>query len=230
MNTSFPAEGVQGASPPGLPALSRSYLQALLRGDRAEALDVVIGQGLRRGVPVAALQLEVIQPAQREVGVLWEQNQISVAQEHLATSISQLVVAHLYPHLPRRAPNGKRVVVACVEGELHELGARMGADFFEMAGFDVHMAGPGCTVEQLVRLLEGEGADLLGLSATTAQQAGSLRRTVERVRASRGEAFPIVLGGALVGLMPGLPAELGVLAWGTSADEILELCRMRTGW
>ncbi|RYZ32485.1 MAG: cobalamin-binding protein, partial [Myxococcaceae bacterium] len=151
---------------PSLPGLSRTYLHALLRGDRAGALAVVMGQGLERGVSVPELQIGVIQPAQREVGALWERNEISVVQEHLATSISQLVVAHLYPHLPRGASNGKRVIVACVEGELHELGARMGADFFEMAGFDVTLVGPGCPVGRLVERVASERADLLGLSAT----------------------------------------------------------------
>ena len=210
--------------------LAGRYLDALLHGDRRRALSVVLDEGLGAGVSVPSLQLGVIQEAQHQVGVLWEQNRLSVAQEHLATSISQLVLAHLYRHLPRSASNGRKVVVACVEGETHELGARMGADFFEMAGYDVRLVGANCPAGSLARLVEEENADLLGLSATLVQQAAALRRTVEQVRALRGERFPIVVGGALMKAMPELATQLDLLAWGTRADVILEACRSRMGW
>ena len=222
--------GRPGGASVDMSALSERYLQALLQGDRRAALAVVLEQGLGGGVPVPELLIEVIQRAQREVGLLWEQNRISVAQEHMATSLSQLVVSHLYPHLPRAERNGKKVVVASVEGEQHEMGARLGADFFEMAGYDVRLVGPNCPVGSLVRLVESERADLLGLSATLVQHAAALRRTVEQVRASRGDNFPIVVGGALMTAMPELAGQLNVLATGTRADVILDLCRQRTGW
>ena len=36
---------------------------------------------------------------------------------------------------------GRCVVVTCVGGELHELGARMVGDFFDMAGWDTYFCG-----------------------------------------------------------------------------------------
>src|SRR5690242_10012120 len=101
-----------------LTELSDRYLAAQLVGDRREALRLIIEEGLEQGVSVPRLQIEVIQAAQYEIGRLWQENAISVAQEHLATGISQLALAHLYEHLPRGESIGRRAVVACVEGEL----------------------------------------------------------------------------------------------------------------
>ena len=74
----------------------------------------------------------------KTIGELWERDAISVADEHLATEISQRVAARLF----WRALNGRprrreRVVMAAVQGEEHVLGLRLAADVLESAGFDV---------------------------------------------------------------------------------------------
>src|SRR5207302_9044196 len=119
-----------------------------------------------QGVPAHSVYLEVIQAAQHEIGRLWQEKRLTVAQEHIATDISRWAVAQLQPHLPSQPSNGKRVVVACVEGELHDLGARMVADFLEMAGFDVNYLGANVPAESLAELVRERRPDLLALSAT----------------------------------------------------------------
>ena len=203
------------------------YVAAQLAGDHRGALDVVIDRGLRAGVPVPALQLGVVQPAQREIGRLWQENRISVAQEHLATSISQLVVSHLYQHLPRERSNGKVALVACVEGELHDVGARMGADFLEMAGFNVRFLGANVPLTKLEEAVGAGGdVDVLGLSASMTFHVPALERAVRAVRRLKGDEFPIVVGGNLVTWAPRLGDELGVKAFGACADELVSRCRL----
>jgi len=45
-------------------------------------------EGLAAGVSVPELYLEVIRPAQYEIGRLWQANLVTVAEEHVATSVS----------------------------------------------------------------------------------------------------------------------------------------------
>ena len=116
-----------------LAALADRYLAAQLGGDRREALRVITEEGVGQAAPVEDLHTEVIQAAPHEIGRRWQRDGISVAQEHMATAISQFVIARLYHRLPRAAANGRCVVVACVEGELHDVSARMTADFLKMA-------------------------------------------------------------------------------------------------
>lgn len=204
-------------------ALTRPYLTAKLLGRRDEALRIALDEGLGAGLTPMDLGLRMIVPAQHEVGRLWQENRISVAQEHLATSISQLVLSHLYPHFPRsRARNG-RAVVACVTGELHDLGARMGADFLEVHGFDVRFLGADVSNAALIAAIEAERPDLLGLSVTMSFHLGSLRETIRAVR-TVAPTLPIAVGGGLLERMPGLADELGVQASGTSADELARAC------
>jgi len=186
------------------------YLRAQLAGNRKEALRLVIEEGLRRGLSVQTLQTEVVQRAQREIGRLWQENRIGIAQEHMATAISQVVMSRLFEEAPL-APNlGKKVLIACVEGELHEFPARMVSDFLELAGFDVRYLGASVPTDSLIALVAAEKPDLLALSVTMSFNATSLRNAVERVRKEFGSELPILVGGHAVAWAPGLVSECGV--------------------
>jgi len=193
-----------------LTLLRDRYLTALVVGARQEALEVGVEEALAEDVPAASVYLEVIQAAQYEVGRLWQARRLSVAQEHLATEISRSAMAQLQPHLPYRRNNGKRAVVACVEGELHDLGARMVADFLEMTGFEFAYLGANVPDENLAQLVRERRPDLVALSATTTSHAPALRRAIGVVRAVEGSRIPIAAGGQLLVRKPDLGRRLGI--------------------
>jgi len=205
--------------------LRSRYLAAQLAGHRLEALRLLVDDGVLRGVPLQVLHLEVIQPAQYEIGRLWQENIISVAQEHQATAIAQLSLAHLYRHLPRDPPNDKVVLLSCVEGELHEVGARMASDFLEMAGFDVRFLGANVPHEHLGRMVRQVRPHLLALSVTMTYHLPALRRAVGHARAVAPD-LPIAAGGLAFRWAPGLEDTLGVSFLGGDARELVSAaCR-----
>jgi len=209
-----------------LAALRDSYLSAQLAGNRREALRLLVDEGVLRGISIASLHLDVIQPAQQEIGRLWQENHISVAQEHMATAISQLALSHLYRHLPRDPANGRTVLLSCVEGELHELGARMASDFLEMAGFEVRFLGANVPTEHLVREVRESKPDLLALSVTMSYHVPALRKAVAAVR-EVAPGLPMAVGGLAFTWAPGLEAELGVPFFGKDARALVAAaCKM----
>ena len=193
-----------------LAMLRDQYLAALLVGARREALEIAIEEALWQDVEVPSLYLEVVQPAQYEIGRLWQAKRIGVAQEHLATEISRAVLARLHALLPCEPSNGRRVVVACVEGELHDLGAQVVADFLEMGGFDVHFLGANVPADTLAELVGRRPPDLLALSATTSTNVAELRRAVAAVRSVAGDRIPIAAGGQVFQRTPALGLQLGI--------------------
>lgn len=206
--------------------IRESYLSAQLAGNRREALRLLVDEGILRGIPLPTLHLDVIQKAQWEIGRKWQENEISVAQEHMATAISQLALSHLYRHLQRDPPNGRQVMVTCVEGELHELGARMASDFLEMAGFDVRFLGANVPTEHLVREVREAKPDLLAFSVTMTYHLPALRKAVAAVR-EVAPAVPMAVGGLAFTWVPGVEAELGVPFFGKDARELVAAaCRM----
>ncbi len=116
------------ASTPLIP-LAEAYLDALLATDRVRAV-ALIEEAVGGGMPIQDIYLHVFQATQYEIGRLWQINRISVAQEHFCTATTQLIMSRLYPQIFSSQRRGRRLVAACVSGELHELGIRMVADFF----------------------------------------------------------------------------------------------------
>ncbi len=205
-------------------ALARTFLAAQLAGDRKEAMRVVVEDGVQQGARVADLQTHVVQAAQHEIGAMWLRNQISIAQEHLATGIAQVVLARLFELAPPAPRNGKRVIVACVEGEHHDMPARLVADFLDTAGFTVGYYGADLPLDHLLKSLANNKTAVLALSATMSFNLPSLRKTIEAVRAAHPE-LPIVIGGNVLAWSPNLPAELGVETSNPDPDSVIELVR-----
>ena len=196
------------------------YLAAQLRGDRAAALEV-IDEAVANGTSMSSIYLDVIQAAQYEIGRLWEENAISIATEHQATAISQLALAKLYAKLPRDASNGKRVLIACVEGELHDMGTRLAADFLEMAGFDVRLLCANVPHTSLGDAVASYRPHVVALSATMTFHLPALERAIATIRSTAGVGVPIIVGGRAFAWNPAAAARLDAQGFGADASELV---------
>lgn len=175
---------------PVLAPPTRQLLAAFLAGDRPGARRIAVSE-LEKGL--AHLYEEVVTPALREIGRLWYERRISVAQEHLASALAQATIASLYP-LIDWPTGGPRAVVACVGGEQHALGARMTADLLGLDGWDVTFLGPDVPTDALVELLRSRPPKLVALSITLALQLSEARSAIASIRASL-PGVRIMLGG-----------------------------------
>ncbi len=176
-------------------ALTRSlFVQAILRGERRAAMNV-IEEALRRGATVPDLYSEVFQESLYEVGRRWERNAISVAQEHMATAITQYVMAHTYQHMPTVPARRGKAVLAGVPGELHHIGALMVADVLEAHGWEARYLGSNLPIASVVALVRDGRPDVLGISVT---MLFNLHHAAQLIREVRGLGTPIriVVGGA----------------------------------
>ncbi|HEX2639618.1 MAG TPA: B12-binding domain-containing protein, partial [Pyrinomonadaceae bacterium] len=114
-----------------LAGMAADYLRSLLRGDRHAASRLIL-DAVESGTPVRDIYLHVFQQVQHEIGRLWQENRLSVAQEHYCTAATQMIMSQLYPYIFASDKNGKTLVATCTSGDLHEIGVRMVSDFFEM--------------------------------------------------------------------------------------------------
>jgi len=198
-------------------ALAQRYLDLLLEGDRRAAAQCIAEAAER--TPLRALYLDVFQPVQWEMGRLWELNRVTVAQEHYVTAATQLIMSQLYPRLFERPRTGRRIVVTCVAGDLHELAPRIVADFFEMEGWDSFYLGANTPHGAVVDTIARRQVDALAVSATMAAQVPDLRALVALVRATdHTRRVPVLVGGATFNRHPDLWRSVG--ADGTAVDAV----------
>ena len=190
--------------------LSRSiFLQAIQRGDRKAALNI-IREAIRDGYAIPDIYLEVFQNALYEVGRLWETGHISVAAEHTATATTQYVMAQLYSQIDFPAEVKGRAVVTGVKGELHQVGAHMLADLLEADGWSIRFLGTNMPAEGIVQCVLEHEADVLGISVTMLFNVPEVVSLMKMVRAKCVSRSPrILLGGAAFRFAPELWHEIG---------------------
>lgn len=178
-----------------LGGLAKDYLDTLLSGNRKAASTMIL-DAAKSGVPIKDLYLHVFQRSQYEIGRLWQTNKVSVAQEHFCTAATQLIMSQLYQYVFSTKKVGLRYLGTCVGGELHELGARMIADFFEMEGWDTYYLGANTPTNSILRTLEEQEVDVLGISATMTLHIDKVVELIEQVRGTKsGKDIKILVGG-----------------------------------
>ncbi|MCX6281176.1 MAG: cobalamin-dependent protein [Bacteroidetes bacterium] len=179
-----------------LTPLAQNYLNYLLKGNRNNALSLILDE-VKSGVPVKDIYLNVFQPVQYEIGRLWQTNRISVAQEHFCTGATQLVMSQLYPFLFTGEKKDRKMVTTCVSGELHEMGARIVTDFFEMNGWDTYYLGANMPVAGLIRFIKEIKPKLLAISATMTFHVSAVEEMISLIRSDPGipSGLKIMVGG-----------------------------------
>jgi methanogenic corrinoid protein MtbC1 len=201
------------------------FLQAILSPNRQAAAGLALG-ALHAGHSIEEIYLHMFQESLYEVGRLWESNTITVAQEHMATAITQSVMAVLYERIERAGkPRGKMVITG-VEGELHQIGANMVADVLEADGWDVIFLGTNTPHSGVLTALESHRATVLGISATV---LFNIPKVVSLVKATK-ERWPvrpprILLGGSAFRQASSLIAEVGADAAALDLAEALAVTR-----
>ena len=205
--------------------LARDYLDALLHRERDRAMKTVL-DAVESGIDVRQIYEHVFQVAQWEIGRLWQQNKVNVAQEHYCTAVTQLVMSRLYPYIFNHQKNGLVFVGTSVGDELHELGIRMIADFFELDGWDTYFLGANTPLESIVETAVQEKAHVVGISVTISYHINEAKRIVEAVR-SRPELAEtkVLVGGYPFNLDPELWKKLGADGSAKSAQGAVEKAR-----
>ncbi len=205
--------------------LAKEYMENLLQGNRNQAIDCIM-TNVSNGLSVKELYLNVLQPVQYEIGRLWQNNRASVAMEHFFTATTQLVMAQLFPYVMSSKKNGNVFVACCVEGELHELGMRMVADFFEMEGYDTYYLGANTPPDGITDIVVKQNAAILGISVTMLYNVGKASKIIETVKkSSEFKEVKIMVGGFPFMLNPNLYKNVGADISANDASQAVKLAR-----
>jgi methanogenic corrinoid protein MtbC1 len=172
----FVAPAPAGTRCAGVAGTRAAYLAAVLRPD-APAATAIVEAALAAGVSVDAIYLEVLAPAMHDIGVLWERAQVTVSAEHLATAITQSILATLASRLPHRVVGAERAVavVGCGPGDFHGLGSRMVGDFLESAGWRVFDLGAAASASAFADATIEHDARLVAVSSSSVDHLDGVR-------------------------------------------------------
>jgi MerR family transcriptional regulator, light-induced transcriptional regulator len=205
-----------------LAGLQIRYLDALKLGS-GRAADQVIDGALVDHVSVNDVYLGIFQPTGYEIGRLWQRNQFSVAQEHLATAIIERQMGDLHSLFRPQRERDKTLVIGCVDKELHRLGARMVADFFEQDGWTVHYLGATVPTSTFIAIAKDLHADLIGLASQLIYHLPAVADFVRELDRQGLGGLPVVAGGLPFVQQPEMYKTLGVRFSGIDARQAVQL-------
>jgi len=198
--------------------LANEYLSLLLVLKREEGFSL-ISRRLQSGLAIKELLDLVVQPVQQEVGRLWQENRITVIQEHYCTAANDILLSGLR-HKARGIQRSVTALAVCVEGEQHSLGLRMFADLLQADGWKVAFAGPNCPTAEVLKQISNTHPDLVAISSTTALSLGRARDLVEKIRTIPPHAAPaVLLGGAVLAANPEIANTMGADGYGKTLAE-----------
>jgi len=216
------------AAPPTAADSLDAYLAAVREGDRRRAF-LIVDEARAAGVELEAIYLEIFQPTLREIGRLWQENELSVAEEHLATAITQAAMARLFEQSFRwQASTGRSLIAACADTERHEIGLRMLCDLLEMRGWDTTYLGATVPVDALVAMIRRVRPSAVALSVAIAPHLPRLRAMIRAIRAgAEGDPPVIVVGGRPFLEDPELATRLGADLTAVDAAEAVAALERR---
>lgn len=209
--------------------LARNYLDALLHNDTHRGARFVL-DAVKGGTAVKDIYLYVFQRTQREIGRLWQTNYLTIAEEHYCTAATQLILAQLYPYIFTGAKTGRRLIATCVNGELHELSARMVSDLFELAGWDTIYLGSSVPTDSVTDIVARHRADVLAISATLTTNVGAVATLIKAIRNSAaGANIKIMVGGYPFIIDPDLWRKVEADATAPDAESAVETANRLLG-
>jgi methanogenic corrinoid protein MtbC1 len=196
--------------------------------DIAGLVDIVLGSDLEaaaayvlvlrdRGLAMETLFIELLEPAARHLGQLWDNDECDFIDVTLGVARLQKLLAtfndsYLLPGLDSR----RTVLLAMTPGDQHYFGATMVERFLEAAGWTVQAAFDK-TAAEIAHTARSHWFAVAGLTVGSERSLPMLSETIKAIRQlSLNPAIGIMVGGPVFTENPALAIEIG--ADGTAAN------------
>ncbi len=164
-----------------------TYLENLIQGNRHTCAGIV-NDLMQEGHSVKSVYNDIFRDSLYEIGRKWERNEISVAVEHMATSITESLMNLVYPYLFTQEHKNRKAIISSAVNEYHQIGGRMVADIIEMNGWDSYYLGANTPLTELLRMIEEKKPDVVGLSVSMYYNLYRLSDYISSIR----QQFPSV--------------------------------------
>ena len=205
-----------------------AFARALLSNQISDATEL-IGQLCERGVRMEAVYLQLLAPAARYLGELWEADQCNFSEVTLCLWRMQTLMYDLSAAFhgsdtrPERGGAERRILMASLPGQQHTFGLSMLSEFFRKDGWVV-LAIPSPQAGEVLDTLSMHWFDVLALSASMDGEVKDLTKTIKAARkTSRNPRLAIMVGGPLFLRQPELAHTTGADGMSEDAPSALAL-------
>ncbi len=153
-------------------------------------------------ISVPELYENILAPALNGIVIPKEEENTLIWQEHTATNIVRSIVECAYSYvLKERAINEssigrKKIILLCPEEEYHEIGIRMGADFFTIINFEVIYIGCNTPKETIISAIKHFNPDFIGIGVSNYLNLVSLNKIIQSIKKEIVSGIKIIVSGS----------------------------------
>jgi 5-methyltetrahydrofolate--homocysteine methyltransferase len=174
-----------------------SVMDAILTGKKKTIVSLIDAE-IADGVAPESIINDMIVPALRKVGDLYEQRIYYLPQLIYSAEAAHVAFGYLEKHfVPSAASARKKVVMATVKGDIHDIGKNLVVMLLKNHGFEVIDLGKDVPAQTIVDTAAKEDADIIGLSALITTTAREMEKVVLLVRQT-GIKAKVMVGGAVI--------------------------------
>lgn len=220
-----PATQAAPAVPDPAPACGRydPLIRAVEQGLAGQA--AALTRALLDQVPALTVVDEALVPALDRVGAGYEAGTLFLPQLLQAASAAQSAFAQIREALAAAdaPPASKgRIVLATVQGDVHDIGKNIVHVLLENYGFEVIDLGRDVPIQQVVDTVRRTGAPLVGLSALMTTTLPNMEKTIAALRQAQ-LGCKVMVGGAV--LTPDYAAAIGADWYAKDAKHSADIAK-----
>lgn len=208
-----------------MPDLDLDQLYFAIIDGNAKAAASVTKEAVAADVDPQTLLTDYMIPAMDEVGARFEANECFVPELLIAARAMKAGMEVIRPLLLGKAvePAG-RVVVATVQGDLHDIGKNLVATMLEGGGFQIVDIGTDVSPDKLADAVQAHQPQLIALSALLTTTLPSMKRMLDRLTQDGLRAgVKVMIGGAPV--TQDFADEIGADGYSDNAAGAVNLAR-----
>ncbi len=221
-----PKQEESAGQPMGNPRREALY-QAVLKGNR-NGIAALTGEALEAGEQPQALLDLVLLPAINRVGEWFDQGKYFLPQLIGSAEAMKNAIQVLEPLLAQQSEKQEMpvVVIATVEGDIHDIGKNLVALMLKNYGFEVIDLGKDVPAETIVETAKEKGAGIIALSALMTTTMQRMREVVALVRKENLPA-KVMIGGAVI--TQDYAEEIGADGYSRDAAEAVRVAKRLVG-
>lgn len=215
----------EGAEVPHIGPEHVNALASLSLHPDADAVKHYVQQFRNDGVSIEVLYLELLAPAARRIGEMWEEDTCDFLMVTLGAMRIQQVIHDLSPAFTGlgHEPSSRRIFITCVPGSMHTLGSIVLADFFRREGWEVVTTHDHSRAE-IIQAVRREFFDVVAISIGSSSHITFLSGLISEIRkASLNRGILLMAGGAIAASVPDLASRVGADVVTLDAKEAVQV-------
>ena len=171
--------------------------KAIVEGDEENIVSLV-EQALKEGWEPLKISNGALIPGLEEVGRLFSSNRYYLPQVMLSADTMKKAFGRLKQEFSAsKGPSAGRVLLATVEGDIHDIGKNIVATLLENHGFEVIDLGKNVPCERIIEEAVKNRVDVVGLSALMTTTVMEMDTVIKALK-ERGIKTATIVGGAVV--------------------------------